>query len=69
MFWLKRSCDLQVMLLSCNVKLIQCSEAVIEKTWAAYQPGGRRHKQQRRGLLEWPALLQELDKVDPSYRT
>jgi ribulose-5-phosphate 4-epimerase/fuculose-1-phosphate aldolase len=69
MFWLKRACDLQVMALSCNTKLIRPSDAVIEKTWQAYQPGGRRHNQQRRGLLEWPSLLHELDRIDPSFRT
>ncbi|HYH43665.1 MAG TPA: class II aldolase/adducin family protein [Burkholderiales bacterium] len=69
MFWLKRSCDLQVMALSCNVKLRTVSDAVVDKTWSAYQPGGRRHNQQRRGLLEWPALLHELDRKDPSYKT
>ncbi len=68
MFWLKRSCDLQVMLMACNTPLIKPSDAVIEKTWAAYQPGGRRHAQQKRGLLEWPALLAELDRIDPSFR-
>ncbi len=68
MFWLKRSCDLQVMLMSCNTALIKPSDAVVEKTWAAYQPGGRRHAQQKRGLLEWPSLLQELDRIDSSFR-
>jgi len=67
MFWLKRSCDLQVMLMSCNTALIKPSEAVIEKTWKAYEPGGRRHAQQKRGLLEWPSLLAELDRIDPSF--
>ena len=68
MFRLKRSCDLQVMVLSCNVKLNPVSDAVVEKTRSAYAPGGRRHKQQKRGLLEWPALLHQLDGIDPSYR-
>jgi ribulose-5-phosphate 4-epimerase/fuculose-1-phosphate aldolase len=68
MFWLKRSCDLQVLLMSCNTALIQPSDAVVEKTWKAYEPGGRRHAQQKRGLLEWPSLLKELDRIDPSFR-
>ena len=68
MFWLKRSCDLQVMLMACNTPLIKPSDAVIEKTWKAYEPGGRRHAQQKRGLLEWPSLLAELDRIDPSFR-
>ena len=68
MFWLKRACDLQVMFLSCNQQVTRLSDEVIEKTWGAYQPGGSRHKQQKHGLLEWPALLHRLDVIDASYR-
>jgi ribulose-5-phosphate 4-epimerase/fuculose-1-phosphate aldolase len=68
MFWLKRACDIQVMALSCGVKLIQPSTEIIDKTWRAYEPGGSRHQQQKKGLLEWPALLAEVDAIDPSYR-
>ena len=63
MYWLKRACDLQVTFMSCNAQLVKVSDEVIEKTWRSYQPGVRR----RFGLLEWPALLQELDRTDPSY--
>jgi len=69
MFWLKRACDVQIAALSCGVPFIKLSDSIIEKTWRAYQPGGRRHNQQQRGLLEWPALLGELDTTDPSYRS
>lgn len=58
-----RACDLQVMFMSCNTELVSVSDEVMEKTWRSYQPGVRR----RMGLLEWPALLQELDRVDSSY--
>ena len=68
MFWLKRACDLQVMFLSCGQQATRLSDTVIDKTWGAYQPGGSRHAQQRRGQLEWPALLHKLDSLDPSYR-
>ena len=68
MFWLKRACDLQVMFLSCNQQMTRLSDTVIEKTWAAYQPGGSRHQQQKQGLVEWPSLLHKLDSIDPSYR-
>ena len=75
MFWLKRACDIQVMALSCNVKLIQPSPEIVEKTWRAYEPGGSRHKQQLKGLLEWPGhvavkpwLAQASVYVLPSYR-
>jgi hypothetical protein len=37
---------------------------IVNESWRLYQPGVRR----RFGLLEWPALLRKLDKLDPSYR-
>jgi ribulose-5-phosphate 4-epimerase/fuculose-1-phosphate aldolase len=64
MYWLKRACDLQVMMMSCNTEMVTPPDEVIEQTWRSYQPGVRR----RFGLLEWPALLRELDRIDPSYR-
>jgi ribulose-5-phosphate 4-epimerase/fuculose-1-phosphate aldolase len=64
MYWLKRACDLQVMMMSCNTEMVTPPAEVIEQTWRSYQPGVRR----RFGLLEWPALLRELDRIDPSYR-
>ena len=36
---------------------------VIEKTWLAYQPGTRRPF----GVMEWPALLRQLDRRNPGY--
>ena len=64
MYWLKRACDLQVMMMSCQTEMLVPAQAIIDKTWNSYQPGVRR----RWGELEWPALIQELDRVDPSYR-
>ncbi len=64
MFWLKRACDLQVMMMSCHTEMVTPSQEIIDKTWLSYQPGVRRYF----GVLEWPALLQELDRIDPSYR-
>ena len=37
---------------------------VVEETWNNYQPGTRRPY----GVLEWPALLRKLDRIDPGYR-
>jgi len=37
---------------------------VLEETWNNYQPGTRRPY----GVMEWPALLRKLDRMDPSYR-
>ena len=63
-FRLERACQLQVMALSCNTELSLPPRATIEAANKLYQPGVRR----RFGLMEWPALLKKLDKLDPSYR-
>jgi ribulose-5-phosphate 4-epimerase/fuculose-1-phosphate aldolase len=64
MFRLERACQVQVAALSCNIKLKLPPEEIVNESWRLYQPGVRR----RFGLLEWPALLDKLDKLDPSYR-
>ena len=64
MFRLERACQVQVAALSCNVQLKLPPEDVVNESWRLYQPGVRR----RFGVLEWPALLKKLDKIDPSYR-
>jgi ribulose-5-phosphate 4-epimerase/fuculose-1-phosphate aldolase len=64
MFRLERACQVQVAALACNVKLKLPPEHVVNESWRLYQPGVRR----RFGVLEWPALLAKLDKLDPSYR-
>src|SRR5262245_26330183 len=61
---LERACQLQVMALSCNTELSMPPKDLITATNKLYLPGVRR----RFGLLEWPALLKKLDKIDPSYR-
>lgn len=64
MYRLERACQLQVMALSCRTELSLPPREVVEETWRLFQPGVRR----RFGLLEWPALLRKLDRIDPSYR-
>src|SRR5438105_11391544 len=64
MFRLERACQVQVAALSCNVKLNLPPEEIVNESWRLYQPGVRR----RFGVLEWPALLAKLDRIDPSYR-
>ncbi|MFN7086082.1 MAG: class II aldolase/adducin family protein [Burkholderiales bacterium] len=63
-FRLERACQLQVMTLSCNTEIRLPPQEIVDHTWKSYQPGVRR----RWGLLEWPALLRKLDRIDPSYR-
>jgi hypothetical protein len=50
--------------LSCNTEIQLPPQEIVDETWHLFQPGVRR----RFGLLEWPALLRKLDRVDPSYR-
>ena len=38
---------------------------LVASTARQYQPGVRR----RFGLMEWPAMLRKLDRIDPDYRT
>jgi ribulose-5-phosphate 4-epimerase/fuculose-1-phosphate aldolase len=63
MYRFERACQLQVMALSCNMKLQYPPNEVVEYTNRQMLPGTRR----RSGLLEWPAMLRKLDRKDPSY--
>ncbi|WP_245152424.1 class II aldolase/adducin family protein [Allopusillimonas soli] len=66
--WMHRlelACRSQVAAMSCNSPLRAVPSSVLEDTWRNYQPGTRRPY----GLMEWPALLRKLDRMDPSYRT
>ncbi|CAP44200.1 class II aldolase/adducin family protein [Bordetella petrii] len=44
--------------------LQQVPQHILEETWNNYQPGTRRPY----GVMEWPALLRKLDRLDSSYR-
>lgn len=61
---LELSCKTQIAAMSCNSPMIKVPEEVVEKTYQNYQPKTRRPF----GVLDWPALLRKLDKIDPSYR-
>jgi ribulose-5-phosphate 4-epimerase/fuculose-1-phosphate aldolase len=63
-FRLERACQVQVAALSCNVELQLPPQTVIDESYKLYLPQTRRPF----GVLEWPALLRKLDKIDPSYR-
>ena len=66
--WMHRvelSCHSQLAAMACNTPLVQPPPAVLEATWNNYQRGTRRPY----GLMEWPALLRKLDRLDPSYRS
>ena len=63
-FRLERACQVQIAALSCNTELQMPSKKVVDASYRMYLPETRR----RFGVLEWPALLAKLDKLDPSYR-
>ena len=65
--WMHRlelACRAQIGAMACNSPLRAVPQPVLEETWNNYQPGTRRPY----GLMEWPALLRKLDRMDPSYR-
>jgi len=66
LFRLERACQVQVMALSCNTKLIYPPQKILEDTYERMQPKPGRNA--RNGDLAWPALLRKLDRTDPSYR-
>jgi ribulose-5-phosphate 4-epimerase/fuculose-1-phosphate aldolase len=61
---LELACRSQLAAMACGVKLREVPQAVLEETWNNYQPGTRRPY----GVMEWPALLRKLDRMDPGYR-
>jgi ribulose-5-phosphate 4-epimerase/fuculose-1-phosphate aldolase len=65
--WMHRlelSCKAQLAAQATGQKIMQVPQKVVEETWNNYQPGTRRPY----GVMEWPALLRKLDRIDPSYR-
>ncbi|MFY9512125.1 MAG: class II aldolase/adducin family protein [Rubrivivax sp.] len=66
--WMHRlelACHSQLAAMACNSPLLRPAQPVLEATWNNYQRGTRRPY----GLMEWPALLRKLDRLDPSYKT
>ncbi|XAH23468.1 class II aldolase/adducin family protein [Xylophilus sp. GW821-FHT01B05] len=65
--WMHRlelACRSQLAAMATGSPLAQVAQPVLEETWNNYQPGTRRPY----GVMEWPALLRMLDRIDPSYR-
>jgi ribulose-5-phosphate 4-epimerase/fuculose-1-phosphate aldolase/catechol 2,3-dioxygenase-like lactoylglutathione lyase family enzyme len=65
--WMHRlelACRSQLAAMACNTKLVQVLQPVLEETWSNYQPQTRRPF----GVMEWPALLRKLDRINPGYR-
>jgi ribulose-5-phosphate 4-epimerase/fuculose-1-phosphate aldolase len=65
--WMHRlelACRAQVGAMACASPLQAVPRAVLEESWNNYQPSTRRPY----GVMEWPALLRKLDRMDDSYR-
>ncbi|CAN5198761.1 class II aldolase/adducin family protein [soil metagenome] len=65
--WMHRlelACRSQLAAMACNTPTVTVPQDVLEATWNNYQPGTRRPY----GVMEWPALLRKLDRIDPGYR-
>jgi len=65
--WMHRlelACRSQLAAMATGAKLRPVPPDVVEKTWLNYQPQTRRPY----GVMEWPALLRMLDRLDPGFR-
>ncbi|HSN20202.1 MAG TPA: class II aldolase/adducin family protein [Usitatibacter sp.] len=65
--WMHRlelACRSQLAAMATGAKLNVVPPDVLEETWLNYQPQTRRPY----GLMEWPALLRMLDRMDPGFR-
>jgi ribulose-5-phosphate 4-epimerase/fuculose-1-phosphate aldolase len=54
----------QLAAMATGAKLVSVPPKVLQETYMNYQPQTRRPY----GVMEWPALLRKLDRMDPSYR-
>jgi ribulose-5-phosphate 4-epimerase/fuculose-1-phosphate aldolase len=61
---LELSCKSQLAAMACGVELNDVPAKVLDDTYMNYQPQTRRPY----GLMEWPALLRMLDRMDPGFR-
>jgi ribulose-5-phosphate 4-epimerase/fuculose-1-phosphate aldolase len=65
--WMHRlelACRSQLAAMATGAKLRGVTEEVLKQTYLNYQPQTRRPY----GVMEWPALLRKLDRMDPSFR-
>ena len=62
---LELACRTQLAAMATQSALVPVPADVLQATWNNYQRGTRRPY----GLMEWPALLRKLDRIDPSYVT
>lgn len=58
-------CKAQLAALACGRELTMVPADIVERTRRNYLPGTRRPF----GVMEWPAMLRKLNRLDPSYAT
>jgi hypothetical protein len=61
---LEVSCRSQLAAMATGAKLHPVPKPVLNETYLNYQPQTRRAF----GVMEWPALLRKLDRMDPGFR-
>ena len=61
---LELSCKTQIAAMSCGTRMREVPQAVVDATYQNYQP----HVRRPFGVMEWPAMLRKLDRLDPSWR-
>ncbi|WP_028605949.1 class II aldolase/adducin family protein [Ottowia thiooxydans] len=64
MYRLELSCRAQIDAMSCNTDLNLLAPEVIALAQSQWKPQVTR----RYGMLEWPALLRHLERIDPTYK-
>jgi ribulose-5-phosphate 4-epimerase/fuculose-1-phosphate aldolase len=64
MYRLELACKVQVDAMACNTPLVMPPEHVVRLAESQWKPGVTR----RYGILEWPAMLRQLEHIDPTYK-
>lgn len=64
MYRLELACKSQIDAMSCNTELNLPSAEAVAYAHTQWKPGVMR----RYGMLEWPALLRQLEHIDPTYK-
>lgn len=63
MYRLELACKVQVDAMACNTELVMPPEHVVRLAESQWKPGVT-----RRGVIEWPAMLRQLEHIDPTYK-
>ena len=65
---MERSCQTQILALSCNTELSFPPPELSEATYEKLNSKRQRRANQLQAISAWPALLRRLDRIDPSFR-